>query len=105
MMTIKIIFGPNGDLGLSKTIYSLKNIYELNAEIEFDLLYSSPYPKLQIGDSIINLEDYSDEEIRYIIKSIINNPKSLQQKENEMRLVQLHDKDFPPGSNFSEVLI
>ena len=40
MMTVKIIFGPNGYLGLSKTIYILKNIYELNAEIEFDLLYS-----------------------------------------------------------------
>lgn len=105
MIEVKLIFGPYGDMGLAKAIYDLKCEYGINAEIEFDILYDSSYPLLQIGDKLVKLVEYSENEIRNIIENILNNGKVNYVEKNENDLLQNYHKDLPPDSNFSEVLI
>ncbi|AKA73479.1 hypothetical protein SULI_05735 [Saccharolobus solfataricus] len=105
MIHIKLIYGPNGDLGLTKTIHNLKLTYpNVNAEAEFSLLCSTPM--LQIGSKTINVIDYTDDEIiDLIISAVTSHGKIDQLRENGVDIYQSEFKDFPPGPNFSEVLI
>ncbi|QGA55048.1 hypothetical protein GFS03_10900 [Sulfolobus sp. E5-1-F] len=105
MLHIKLIFGPNGDMGLAKTIYNLKMKYsDMNVEEEFNLLYSMPM--LQIGNKIISVMEYSDDEIiDLIVSALTSHGKIDQLRESGVDIYQNEFKDFPPGPNFSEVLI
>ncbi|ACP36144.1 hypothetical protein YG5714_2117 [Sulfolobus islandicus Y.G.57.14] len=105
MMHIKLIFGPNGDMGLAKTIYNLKMSYpNVNAEAEFSLLCSTPM--LQIGNKTISVIEYTDDEIiDLIVSAVTSHGKIDQLRESGGDIYQNEFKDFPPGPNFSEVLI
>ncbi|WP_338599703.1 hypothetical protein V6M85_10465 [Sulfolobus tengchongensis] len=105
MVFIKLIFGPTGDLGLFKTIYDLKNTYPaIDVETEFNLMCNTPL--LQIGSKVISVSEYTDEELRDLIESVVtNHMKNNYLRENQQDLFQYYYRDFPPGSNFSEALI
>ncbi len=104
-MNVKVIFGPNGDMGVLKTIYDFQKIYKFSVNMEFDILYASYYPLIQIEDKYIQLEGYSDEQIQDILKNIFNNRNVIEGKDNEVEFFQFYHRDTPPNAGLSEVLI
>lgn len=104
-MNVKVIFGPNGDMGVLKTIYDFQKMYKFSVDMEFDILYGSYYPLIQIEDKYIQLEGYSDEQIQDILKNIFNNKNVIEGKDNQVELFQFYHRDTPPNAGLSEVLI
>ncbi|ARM76011.1 hypothetical protein [Acidianus manzaensis] len=99
MSNVKIIFGPFGDNGVTSLLYevinSLPNKYDINIDIETNLLYDYISPTVEINGRRV-IFDYSNEaEAKEKIRKLIKGELIDDNKPSKIKLFQ--DNVFSDG--------
>lgn len=75
MREVKIIFGPYGDNGVTSLVYevinSLPNKYEINVNIETNLLYDYLFPTIEINGRRVVFDYFNEEEAKEKLRRLI----------------------------------
>ncbi|BBG24568.1 hypothetical protein [Sulfuracidifex tepidarius] len=95
MFTIKVIFGPSGDLGVLKALYkrlSLENYSKMALDIEFNLLYDDN-PEIIISERQYKVPFLSELEIDEFIDRLL---KGEEVADNSMIELPVTNRQYPP---------
>lgn len=75
MHTVKVIFGPYGDNGVTSLVYevinTLPNKYDINVNIETNLLYEYSSPTIEINGRRVIFDYFTEEEAKEKLRKLI----------------------------------